>query len=97
MTTFTKYPQILINIPVKERKDLSENGAQQYITTAQELLGSGRLLVRFSGTEPLLRVMIEATSLEKAESIGAFLSQNFKNCFRVIIGENLCQKPDHTL
>lgn len=78
MTTFTKYPQILINIPVKERKDLSENGAQQYITTAQELLGSGRLLVRFSGTEPLLRVMIEATSLEKAESIGAFLSQNLK-------------------
>lgn len=78
MKTFTKYPQLLINIPITERKDLSQAPVKEYISAAQELLGSGRLLVRFSGTEPLLRVMIEATSLEKAETIGALLTQNLK-------------------
>ncbi len=56
-----KYPQILINIMVKERKDLKAlPQARHAIHEAEKRLGDkGRLLVRYSGTEPKLRVMAE--------------------------------------
>ena len=56
------YPQRLINIRIKERKRLEDlPGVAAEIRAAEESLGdSGRVLVRFSGTEPLARVMVEA-------------------------------------
>jgi phosphoglucosamine mutase len=58
MTTF---PQALVNVRVKERRDLSTlpNVKQQIEQLEKKLDGSGRLLVRYSGTEPLVRIMIE--------------------------------------
>lgn len=58
----TIYPQLLINIRVKERRPLDQLPAVQREIAAceQALDGSGRVLVRFSGTEPLARVMVEA-------------------------------------
>jgi phosphoglucosamine mutase len=55
------YPQVLVNVRVRERKDLSlVPEIRQAMTHVEErLAGQGRLLVRYSGTEPLLRVMIE--------------------------------------
>ena len=55
------YPQILVNVRVKERKPLSELPVVRDEIAAAEtaFAGSGRVLVRFSGTEPLARVMIE--------------------------------------
>jgi len=55
------YPQVLVNIRVREKKDLRavpEIAAVMEIVEAR-LKGQGRLLVRYSGTEPLLRVMLE--------------------------------------
>ena len=57
----TTYPQILVNVRVQERKDVNSVPA---IATAIERVtkamdGHGRLLIRYSGTEPLLRIMIE--------------------------------------
>ena len=56
-----KYPQILINVMVKERKDLKTlPQARHAIHEAEKRLGDkGRLLVRYSGTELKLRVMAE--------------------------------------
>ena len=55
------YPQVLVNVRVKERKDLESVPAIAAVLerTRQRLSGDGRLLVRYSGTEPLLRVMLE--------------------------------------
>ena len=55
------YPQVLVNVRVKERKALDSVPAIKAVTDAVEtrLTGAGRLLVRYSGTEPLLRIMIE--------------------------------------
>ena len=61
------YPQILKNIKVKD-KALAQNDpdVQQAVAEVAQLLGdSGRILVRESGTEPLVRVMVEAESEEK--------------------------------
>jgi phosphoglucosamine mutase len=57
----TTYPQVLVNVRVRERTDV---GAVPAVAKAMRdvearLEGHGRLLVRYSGTEPLLRIMLE--------------------------------------
>src|SRR5581483_2936939 len=55
-----RYPQQLINVKVRERRDL--NTVEPVAKTMQQIQGKlgerGRLLVRYSGTEPLVRVMV---------------------------------------
>jgi len=55
------YPQVLVNVRVKDKKALDSVPAIKAVTDAVEtrLTGAGRLLIRYSGTEPLLRIMIE--------------------------------------
>ncbi len=57
----TSYPQVLLNVRVREKVDLANVPAVAGVMAAVErrLDGTGRLLVRYSGTEPLLRVMLE--------------------------------------
>ncbi|MDR4480948.1 MAG: phosphoglucosamine mutase [Nitrospira sp.] len=57
----TAVPQILLNVRVKHKPDLNQiPDIQQAIKTAESTLnGSGRVLVRYSGTEALLRIMVE--------------------------------------
>jgi phosphoglucosamine mutase len=58
---FTVYPQKLVNVRVRERRPLEQlPGVQQAIREAQASFGPlGRIVVRYSGTEPLARVMVE--------------------------------------
>ena len=62
-------PQKLVNVRVKHKRPLSElQSVQEEIARAEsEFGGSGRVVVRFSGTEPLARVMIEADSHEQVD------------------------------
>lgn len=71
------YPQELINVRVKERKDLRTlPPARQAIQTAEKRLGDkGRLLVRYSGTEPLLRIMTEGEDSQKIKQVAQDLAQ----------------------
>lgn len=57
----TLYPQVLINVAVKKRFDfLKHRGVQQAVARAEkDLAGTGRVLIRASGTEPVIRVMVE--------------------------------------
>jgi phosphoglucosamine mutase len=67
---FTVYPQILVNVRFRVKRPLEElPGVQGEIRAAEEEFGaSGRVLVRFSGTEPLARVMVEGPSQERVEA-----------------------------
>jgi len=60
----TTYPQVLMNLRVKEKVDLRTLPSVAAVMSDVEsrLAGNGRLLVRYSGTEPLLRVMLEGRS-----------------------------------
>lgn len=62
----TIYPQVLVNVKVKDKKAAQDDvDVQAAVKAAAEALGtSGRILVRESGTEPLVRVMVEAESEE---------------------------------
>ena len=61
-----KYPQILLNVKVEKKIPISENKKLSDAIKAVEkkLDGNGRVLVRYSGTEPLLRIMVEGTDDE---------------------------------
>jgi phosphoglucosamine mutase len=63
------YPQKLVNVRVREKKALTEVPAvaQEIRAVEEEFAGAGRVLVRFSGTEPLARVMVEGPDLEQVE------------------------------
>ncbi len=63
------YPQVLKNVRVRDKKTAREDTAvQAAINRVSEALGDeGRILVRESGTEPVIRVMVEADSLDKCQ------------------------------
>lgn len=66
---FTRYPQNLINVRVSSKDAVSANDAiQAAVKAAEAAMGdTGRVLLRPSGTEPVVRVMVEAASNEDAQ------------------------------
>ena len=67
----TLYPQVLINVKIERRINLDGNTAvQEAVRSAEkELNGSGRVLLRASGTEPKIRVMVEGRSREQVQGL----------------------------
>ena len=65
-----RFPQELINVKVSDKQAVTTNAAvQEAIAAEEENLGdTGRILVRPSGTEPLVRVMVEAPTHEEAKA-----------------------------
>ena len=78
-----KYPQILINVPVADNAAKAAVMASEALKTAiakeETALGDGRILVRPSGTEALIRVMVEACSAEDAQGCGERLAALVRN------------------
>lgn len=77
-----QYPQTLINIEVTEegkKKYNSDKDIAQVIEQAKdELNGDGRVLVRLSGTEPLVRVMLEGKDKEQIKRLGKMIEEKIK-------------------
>jgi phosphoglucosamine mutase len=67
---FTVYPQRLVNVRFKTKRPLDEQpGVVDEIGAAETEFGpAGRVLVRFSGTEPLARVMVEGPTVERVQA-----------------------------
>lgn len=79
-----RYPQVLINIPVAskaKKEEIMEAPALKEAICAKEakLNGTGRILVRPSGTEALLRVMVEARTTQDAQIFAEELADVIKN------------------
>ncbi|UQS81649.1 phosphoglucosamine mutase [Bombilactobacillus folatiphilus] len=71
------YPQVLINVQVKDKNNWQDypNIQTAIDTVEKEMNGDGRVLVRPSGTEALLRVMVEAATKEEAQRFGKQIAQ----------------------
>ncbi len=65
------YPQVLVNVKVKERRELASipEVAKRMAELEKKLDGTGRLLVRYSGTEPKVRVMIEGEDQNEIKAL----------------------------
>jgi phosphoglucosamine mutase len=71
----TAFPQVLVNVAVAERHpSIADELADEIARAEADLGGDGRVLVRASGTEPLVRVMVEAPTRELADSTAAALA-----------------------
>jgi phosphoglucosamine mutase len=74
------YPQTMINVPITQSLELDDSpSVQDAIKSAEAELGdTGRVLLRASGTEPLIRVMVEGQNAPQVKKIAAQLAQAVK-------------------
>ena len=77
----TKYPQVLINIKTKVKFDLNKSSrlTQELTTIESKLSKTGRVLIRESGTEPLIRVMVESYNHNLANESAEKLAEIIKS------------------
>jgi len=67
---FERYPQVLLNVRVREKRPFEDMGLQNLISNIEQKLGNtGRLLLRYSGTELLARVMIEGENQTQIDQL----------------------------
>ncbi len=76
-----RLPQVLINVPDVDRSRVGESAelAAAVAEAERELGSTGRVLLRPSGTEPLVRVMVEAADIEQARSVAGRLADAVKS------------------
>ena len=81
LSDLERLPQILINVPVAERRPLEElpRVSTQLAETKDRLRGKGRVLLRYSGTEPLVRVMAEGEDQAEIERLAEDLAETIKS------------------
>lgn len=72
-----KYPQTLINVPTRQKINLNESESiQSVVRQVEEVLGSrGRVLLRASGTEPLIRVMVEGEDAVETKALAETIAE----------------------
>lgn len=77
---FVRYPQVLVNVRVREKRPFTEIAAvaEAAHATESQLGERGRLLLRYSGTEPLARVMIEGPEQAEIERLANHLAAVIK-------------------
>lgn len=73
METFVKYPQETQTVPRWGKIDLTQENCISIIKQAEQMSGGGRVLVRCSGTEPVIRIMVEAHSQKVAKDTLQYL------------------------
>ena len=84
-TCMRKFPQVLVNVPVRRKPPLESLAPLTDRVTAveAEMAGTGRVLIRYSGTESLARVMVEGAEVGRVEAIATELAA----IIRELIGE----------
>ena len=74
-----KYPQTLINVPANPKQSMDHPDIQKAVAKVNDhLKGQGRVLLRASGTEPLLRVMVEGEDPVMVQSLAEDLAETIK-------------------
>ena len=81
-TSMTSFPQVLVNVEVPVRGEVPEDAIREVRSELEAELGQdGRILIRPSGTEPLVRVMVEASDQRDAERIATTLADAIRKAF----------------
>ena len=93
-SVMTRLPQFLINVRGVDKDAVDHNEVVQaaVVEEEKELAGLGRVLLRKSGTEPVVRVMVEAPTREQAIGVATRLAEIVKTELSFV---NTCQTGEH--
>ncbi len=77
---FNPYPQVLLNVRVREKRDINTMDGIKGLMERMEkdLSGKGRIFVRYSGTEPLLRILVEGRDEDRIKTMAEELADAFR-------------------
>ena len=80
LSNLERFPQILINVPVARKKSFEDlpSVMEGLAATEKKLAGRGRVLLRYSGTEALARVMIEGDDADEIEALAEALADTIR-------------------
>jgi len=71
----SKLPQCMVNVPLKGNFDINADAVKQAVAELEQVLGdSGRVLLRPSGTEPVVRVMVEGQDAQQVRALAGQLA-----------------------
>lgn len=73
-----EFPQVLINVKVKEKKSFSQNIKTEIKKAQEQLKNKGRLLIRYSGTENIARIMVEGQNKQEINKIANNIANEIK-------------------
>lgn len=73
--TFTPHPQVVVNIPISRRQDLTLDPYARMLQAHHAAVAHGRSIIRYSGTEPVLRIMVEHPDASSAAHYAHELAQ----------------------
>lgn len=77
----SKYPQVLVNVRLAQKIDIRQSAIQQAVAAAEaRLADGGRVLLRASGTEPVIRVMVEGEDHALVTTLAEELAEVVRNC-----------------
>ena len=78
--SFERFPQVLVNVPVAEKKPIDGlPGVAELVQRVEaELGGRGRVLIRYSGTEPKARVMVEGDDEQRVSELAGDIADALK-------------------
>lgn len=79
LTSFSKFPHSMVNVSIAHKNDLAQEPYASLIKEYESHLHGGRMIVRYSGTENKLRVMVEDESYEHAHSTATTLAHKLQS------------------
>ena len=82
MVTFTPHAHVTEKMVIQTRHDLSQEPFASIIHNARKSLPYGRVIVRYSGTEPVLRIAVEAETISQAQHESAILINKLQHAFK---------------
>ena len=77
-----RYPQAILNLSVPDKEVARDPALLRYVKEIEQALGEGRILLRASGTEPLIRILVEHPNEHTAQETAARIATRVRTAFR---------------